>query len=375
MLLGLFSVTAHADSISTGFDISILIGTPNFGIQYGSGRISFGGFGGFDVTLTSIEAIVDGAFYGRLNLEPTSSTVLFEKGKKYTLYIDNIHSVFGYKIGSYYATVDTPSSVSFWAVYGDGTEGSVFIDYKIGEKMDQTRHYIEIVFTPDKDILRADLYEYFTPEKVYDFDAIAQSEAAKGNYGLDLYSCYGFHGSDAFSFKYDIQSEEVGLLSGILDWVKNIGNKVSDTFDVISSGFSNIGTWFAELPGKIWGFIEDGLKSLFVPSEEEMIAYSDKWEQLLADRFGAVYQVTNILTDSWDGVMAADQTNTINFPSVSINLPDNTKFSFGGYEVQIVPTGFDVLVNGVKLIIGIVATVAFVNGMRKKYDEVMGVEE
>lgn len=48
-------------------------------------------------------------------------------------------------------------------------------------------------------------------------------------------------------------------------------------------------------------------------------------------------------------------------------------FTFGGYDVQIVPTGFDFIVNILKTVIGIVCTILCVNALRKKYDEVMGV--
>ena len=72
--------------------------------------------------------------------------------------------------------------------------------------------------------------------------------------------------------------------------------------------------------------------------------------------------------------MQADETDTIEFPQASINL-SGTPFTFGGYSVKIVPEGFGVLVTAIKSIVAIVCTVAFVNGMRKRYDEIMGVEQ
>ena len=76
----------------------------------------------------------------------------------------------------------------------------------------------------------------------------------------------------------------------------------------------------------------------------------------MSSRFGAVYQVVNIMTDSWDGIMQADQTDTISFPQATLNF-SGTSFSFGGYDVKIVPDGFGVLVTAIKSIVAIVCTV------------------
>lgn len=106
-----------------------------------------------------------------------------------------------------------------------------------------------------------------------------------------------------------------------------------------------------------------------------MVGYKTKWETLLAEKLGAVYQVTEIIFGAWDDVQNADETNTITFPTVSIPLPDNNNFSFGGYDVKIVPDGFEAFVEVVKGAIGIACTFLFINGVRKRYDEVMGVRE
>lgn len=165
----------------------------------------------------------------------------------------------------------------------------------------------------------------------------------------------------------DQPTKTEGLLAGIFQ-------KVKDGFQNLKDGLSNVVKSITELPVKLWENISDGLKGLFVPSEESMTAYKDKWDELLASRFGAVYQVVNIMTDSWDSIMNADQTDTIAFPQATINF-SGTPFTFGGYDVKIVPDGFGVLVTAIKSIVAIVCTVAFVNGLRKRYDEIMGVEQ
>lgn len=171
------------------------------------------------------------------------------------------------------------------------------------------------------------------------------------------------------------QTEESGLLSGLLEWVKGIKGKIDDTFTSITNGFSNIGKWFAELPSKLWNVISDGLKSLFVPDEDFIVQYKEDMDTMLSEKLGAVYQVIDITLESWDRISASDEQNSINLPQTTINLPENNKFSFGGYDVRIVPDGFDVLANAIKLIGGICVTILFVNGLRRRYDEIMGVEK
>ena len=155
------------------------------------------------------------------------------------------------------------------------------------------------------------------------------------------------------------------------DIIANDNENAEKTHDFLENIFKSLG----ELPGKIWQYISDGLKSLFVPDEQEMVAYKDKWDELLAERFGAVYQAASLIVDSWSDVQESTQTHTIDMPEVTIPLPEGNKFSFGGFAVQIVPSGFNPLVISVKSAIGIVCTFLFINGLRKRYDEVMGVEQ
>lgn len=132
----------------------------------------------------------------------------------------------------------------------------------------------------------------------------------------------------------------------------------------------NIWTGITELPQKIADFILDGLKSLFVPTEEDITEMQDKFTTLLSDRFGALYQVIDLVID-YANAFTASEKKTITFPTVSIPLGE-ANFDFGGWEIQIVPDGFDVLMNGLKMIISIACTVLFVNGMRSRFEKLVG---
>lgn len=130
-------------------------------------------------------------------------------------------------------------------------------------------------------------------------------------------------------------------------------------------------TALGQLPQKIWDLIEDGLQNLFIPDEEYIKGYKDKWDKLLSERFGAVYQSVNIMHSFYDDVMSAKETQTIDFPKVTIPLLDGDEFTFGGWTVDIIPDGFEQIIGILKLVIGTVCTLVFINGLRNKYEKIL----
>lgn len=168
----------------------------------------------------------------------------------------------------------------------------------------------------------------------------------------------GEYGGDNSHFiVIDQSSEEAGLLDSILGFVKSIKEGVLN------------------LPTLIWEKISNGLQSLFIPSDEYIIQFKNDIDILLSERLGAVYEVVDITLNSWEQIQDYDETNTIKLPRIRHYFrdgsSDGTWFTFGGQQVQIVPDGFEEIVTTLKIIIGIVCTVAFVNGLKKRYDEIM----
>ncbi len=120
------------------------------------------------------------------------------------------------------------------------------------------------------------------------------------------------------------------------------------------------------LPGKIWSLIENGLKALFVPDQEYIQGYKDKWDTLLSSRFGAVYEASDIMISWVGGISDAAASGTIEFPEVSIPMPDNNRFTFGPYVVDIVPNGFESIAKVSKTITSVVAVLFLINALRKR---------
>ena len=161
--------------------------------------------------------------------------------------------------------------------------------------------------------------------------------------------CYDF---SITSVTLDIV-DEGGLLTGITDWVKKIWTSIT------------------ELPTKIVNGITNGIKSLFIPTEESIQEIKAKFESLLAQRFGAAYEAGALVDDFVSAFTYENNKPTITFPEVTVNLV-GTDFTFGGWNVDIIPKGLEMLLDALKLISNIVCTFLFVNALKKRFEGVVG---
>lgn len=157
-----------------------------------------------------------------------------------------------------------------------------------------------------------------------------------------------------------------GLLGNIIKIVTNIKDGITDLGGKVTSGFGNVVNSITQLPSKIWSFFEDGLKGLFIPTEEQLTDVKTDWDNLLSDRFGGLYQSVQLIDDYAKTFTNTDSKNTIKLPELSVDLADST-FTFGGQDVQIIPDKFSFLVDVIKTIISIIATTFFVNGLRNRF--------
>lgn len=188
---------------------------------------------------------------------------------------------------------------------------------------------------------------YFSPD-------IFTYELSESEFGNELHFAYGLLTDSYINLSYaTVQENETKKTNSLL------GN--------IKDGISNLFNSVAELPLKLWEKIETGLKSLFIPSEEDLVATKDKWEDLLSSRFGAVYESTQIIDDWANAFTYSDTKDIIEVPEVSVDLA-GIHFSFGGWFVDVVPNGFEFPIQVLKGIINIVCTYLFVNGMRKRLE-------
>lgn len=169
----------------------------------------------------------------------------------------------------------------------------------------------------------------------------------------------------------DDQTSEIGTMfddvNQNLDDLYDIGDDIYSNIDITNDKLDTMTEEVKSLPEKIM----DGIKGLFVPDEEDMQAYSDKWDELLHTRFGALYESVDLISSYGDAFTEVEATNTVQFPSVTIPLA-GVDFSFGGWDVKVIPEGFDTLFDTLRWMITILATVAFVNALRNKFERLLG---
>lgn len=125
-----------------------------------------------------------------------------------------------------------------------------------------------------------------------------------------------------------------------------------------------------ELPSQIVLNIEESLINLFVPDNQAIIDMQEDWNNLLADRFGALYQVGDLVSDFADAFNESEQ-KTVTLPSVTVPVGADG-WTFGGWEIQVVPDGMEVLFTTLKTLVSIVATFLFVNGLKRRFDSLIG---
>ena len=159
--------------------------------------------------------------------------------------------------------------------------------------------------------------------------------------------------------------------------------QIEDSNDTLLGRISriarNIWNSILDLPERFVYHLKGGLQTLFVPSEDDIVDIKDKFTQLLDDRFGAVYDSAQIIDDFSNSFISQSQSamadgegadGFVTFPAVTVNLA-GADFTFGGYEVDLVPNKFDGIVDMLKMITNITCTLFFVNMLKRKLEGVL----
>lgn len=161
-------------------------------------------------------------------------------------------------------------------------------------------------------------------------------------------------------------------LDDINDSVQENGEKLDGIFEELQENGHKLDTLNAtleETPNKII----EGIKGLFIPTEEEMIAIKDKFDLLMKERFGALYEAGTIVSDISELFNSNVSNKTyITFPTVKLNLAGSV-FEFGGWNVKLIPSSkFNDLFSALKIIVSILATFSFVFMLRDKFSKLLG---
>ena len=144
-------------------------------------------------------------------------------------------------------------------------------------------------------------------------------------------------------------------------------DEMNDKLDETNNFLDNIVQGILNLPQAIL----DGIKGLFVPDAEAMAAYQDQWSELLRTRFGAIYESVDVIGSFFETISLGDKQEEVVLPSVTVDLA-GTPWTFGGWSVRVVPEGLEFLCTYSKLIVNIICTFAFINGLRNKFEGILG---
>lgn len=172
------------------------------------------------------------------------------------------------------------------------------------------------------------------------------------------------------------------IVTSVSNMSSTLVNSLSSLGSNIINGLSNLGnfivnglkTFFDTLTNAVvalGNFLIDGLKTLFIPSIDDFNNLKNKWDLLLEDRFGGLYQAIDYTISFYQG-FSLNYQKTISIPLVTVPLLNGESFVFGGWTFQIVPTGLSFLAEACKTIISIVVTLSFINALKNRFDELIG---
>lgn len=164
------------------------------------------------------------------------------------------------------------------------------------------------------------------------------------------------------------------LLSDVSADIKSIHSTLLVKFDSLinklSTFQSSMENYLEQLPARI----AEEIAKIFKPTEGKFEAAKDESQELAEEKLGAVYQ-SAVVIDQIAGAFTVQTPQTsIVIPLVSVEVLPGVPFQFGGWDVPIVPSGLEFLIDTLKYVIDIVCTLAFLNGMKRRLDGFFGGE-
>ena len=101
-----------------------------------------------------------------------------------------------------------------------------------------------------------------------------------------------------------------------------------------------------------------------------MEEYQDKYSNLFKERFGLLYECVTLIDEFFGNLDVSTKQNFIEIPSVTVDLAGED-FTFGGYQMQIVPTKFEFLADAVKTLTSIICSFGFVIAMKNRFTRLL----
>lgn len=215
-----------------------------------------------------------------------------------------------------------------------------------------------------------------------------------------------------FNINTTVEDSTKGLLTSILDWIKQIPTKIgefftslsnslrswfesvgqwfSNLFDSLKDWFESVGQWFTDLGDKISGFfdnlfnnIKDFFTNLFIPDENYFTDLSDDLDKTLSDSLGFIYTIPKTLLEEvntmYNALNSSSYGNlTINMPAIEFNLLGKHYTLYEGGQTDLYQAGnmpwLDTVLDVARAMITIVIVVGCARMIYKKVVNKVGIE-
>lgn len=144
-----------------------------------------------------------------------------------------------------------------------------------------------------------------------------------------------------------------GLLKSILEWLK-----------AIKTGIGNVASSIANLPG----LIVDGIKGLFVPSQDALQSLKGNYETLFEGKFGFIYQLYNWVVTFFGDLKTALTSGAayaFTFPGIAFPMDGETITILGETAVSLDNSAMTVLRPVLGTAVSFIVVIATVNTCRR----------
>ena len=144
----------------------------------------------------------------------------------------------------------------------------------------------------------------------------------------------------------DTSGVNTGLLRSIIEWLRNILTAIKS------------------LPQQISNFVIEGLKSLFIPSSENIMSTFDGLKTMAESKLGFLYTMFTMVYDLLHSIVngVTNPMQTLTIPAFSLPWIDGTSLViWHEMTFDIMPQGLDVLKNLVKLLTSLVLITATIS--------------
>lgn len=158
---------------------------------------------------------------------------------------------------------------------------------------------------------------------------------------------------------FNVHQTEQGLFATLFGWLSGIKDGISNVVSGIASGFTNVVNAITSLPG----LIIDGVKNLFIPSEDDLTALQTKYEDMLEQKLGFVWQAGTILTNFANSIISAFTSAgsySFQFPGISVSLNGTNHVIVASQTVSLDNAYFDVIRPVLGIIVQAICVIGFV---------------